>query len=319
MRCAIGLDIGGTKVAAGVVDPAGQILARIAAPTPADLSEAGTMALLLGMIGELTSACPDVQAIGAGAAGIIEWPAGRIQWAANNRYTDLPLRALLAGRTGLPVVVDNDANTAAWAEARVGAGAGFRDLAMLTVGTGIGSGFVLDGRLCRGRDGAGYELGHIIVDPDGDRCGCGKTGCLETVASGSALARAGRRAAREHPGSMLATMTAAGPGLTGEAVHAAAAAGDAAACSLFGHAGHWLSVGIAFLQTWLDVEIVIIGGGLSAAGELLLAPLRDSLRQLAFGPAGRPATPIAAAALGPDAGLIGAGLLALDQLPPHAR
>src|SRR5262249_51884079 len=215
-----------------------------------------------------------------GAAGLVDWPDGHVRWAPNNSYRDLPLRAILSAETGLPAVVDNDANAAAWAEARLGAGAGRRDLLVLTVGTGIGAGLILGGRGYRGATGIGGEAGHIIVDPGGPRCGCGSTGCLEALGSGGALSRAGREAAWRDPGGTLARL-AGGPGqVTGETVFQAARDGDATALALFAKAGYWLGGGIASLARPLDSELVGGGGGRGAGGGPPPRPGRAASRAL---------------------------------------
>ena len=164
-RTAIGLDIGGTKIAGGVVADDGTLLDLLEVSTPATGDMPGTLEVLRQIIDSLRDHHPGVEAIGAGAAGMVEWPGGHIRWAPNNAYRELPLRQLLTQETGLPAVVDNDANVAAWAEARHGAAAGYGDVVVLTVGTGIGAGVVLDGRLQRGHSGLGGEIGHIIVGP----------------------------------------------------------------------------------------------------------------------------------------------------------
>jgi glucokinase len=312
---AIGLDVGGTKIAAGVVSARGELLDRIAQPTPPPGSAETTLSLMLRLVQQLRQRYPEVQAVGAGAAGLVDWPGGHVRWAPNNSYRDLPLRAILSAETGLPAVADNDANAAAWAEACLGAGAGRRDLLMLTVGTGIGAGLILGGRLYRGATGIGGEAGHIIVDPGGPRCGCGSTGCLEAMGSGGALSRAGRAAAWRDPDGPLARL-AGGPGqVTGETVFQAARDGDATALALFAEAGYWLGVGIASLASLLDSELVVIGGGLSAAGELLLGPARSAFERFVFARDHRTLPPIVPARLGPEAGIVGAALLALDAAP----
>jgi glucokinase len=315
VRTAIGLDIGGTKIAGGVVTDDGTLLDLLEISTPATGDVPGTLEVLRHIIDSLRDHHPSVEAIGAGAAGMVQWPGGHIRWAPNNAYRDLPLRQLLAQETRLPAVVDNDANVAAWAEARHGAAAGYGHALVVTVGTGIGAGVVLGGQLHRGQSGLGGELGHILIAPGGHRCGCGNTGCLEAMASGSALGRAGRQAAAADPGGMLATLAAGTDRVTGQTVFAAAQRGDPTARGLFSQIGYWLGAGIASVVNLLDIEIVIIGGGLVSAGELLLAPARDSFRSLLFGRSRRPLPAIVPARFGPDAGVVGAATLALDQLP----
>jgi glucokinase len=309
---AIGIDIGGTKLAGGVVTAGGRILERTRVPTPA-ADQAATLAALAAAVDRLRERHPRVEAIGVGAAGLVEWPGGRARWAPHNSYRRLELRRLLHEQTGLPTTVDNDGNTAAWAEARFGAGAGSDDLVLITVGTGIGGGLLLDGRIYRGGHGFAGELGHMIVDPDGDRCPCGNRGCLEAMASGSTLGRLGREAAAVDPGGRLAVLAGGPARVTGEVVFAAAREGDEVALALFGRIGGWLGVGIASLVTIFDPDLVVVGGGVAATGELLLAPARASFEQYLYGRAHRDPPPVVPARLGADAGLVGAATLALTR------
>jgi glucokinase len=310
---AIGLDIGGTKLAGGVVTSDGTVLERVRnVPTPGQGGDR-FVSVLTRAIEDLRSRHPEVAAIGVGAAGLVSWPSGYLNWAPHNPYRDLPLRDVLEETTGLPTAVDNDANTAAWAEYRLGTGC--PDFAMITVGTGLGGAVILDGELRRGHHGFASEIGHIIVDPASSiRCACGHLGCLETVASGSALGRRGRQAAAADPGGMLATLANGSANVTGETVWAAAQAGDEVALSLFGIIGRWLGIGSATLASLFDVDRIVIGGGVAATGDLLLEPTRASLGQHLFGAAHRPPVDIVPASLGPDAGWIGSGLLALDTM-----
>ena len=290
----------------------GKIVERIpAVPTPAE-DEGATLSALHHVIDELLVRHPDVEAIGVGAAGLVEWPDGHIRWAPNNAYRALPLRQLLRDATGLDVIVDNDANTAAWAEARLGASA--RYMAFLTIGTGLGGGLILDGQIYRGLTGIGAEVGHMVVDPCGPyECGCGNVGCFETVASGTALGRYGREAAAADPAGLLTELAGGPANVTGETVFKAAQAGDQAACSLFTRLGRWLGIGIASLVTLFDFELVVIGGGVAAAGDLLLLPARASFEEFLFAPEHRKKPPIVTARLGPEAGWVGSALLALDH------
>jgi glucokinase len=315
-RCAyaIGLDIGGTKIAAGVVGQDGKTLKTTSVASPSDEGESGTLALVIQVIEQLREEYPSILAIGVGAAGMVDWPSGYIRWAPNNGYRDLALKALLTKATGLPTVVDNDANVAAWAEVRLGAGQGYDSMAVLTVGTGIGAGLILDGKIYRGATGIGGEIGHVIVDPRGASCACGSTGCLETMASGTALGRIGRREAAQEPMGALAAL-AGDPGkVTGEIVFKAASAGDPTARSLFNEIGDWLGIGIASLVNLLDIQLVVIGGGLGTTGELLLRPARSSFERFIFSRTHRRMPSIVSAHLGGEAGITGAGILALDSI-----
>ena len=311
-RYAVGVDIGGTKIAAGVVTSDGRILRKATAPTPQDQDH--LVRHILAVIEDLQGDYPGVAAVGVGAAGMIDWPTGHIRWAPNNSYSDLPLQQLLAEGSGLPAVVENDANAAAWAEAAVGAGAGLGNVIALTIGTGIGGGIILNGELQRGETGVAGEAGHIIINPvGGELCGCGATGCLEAMASGTALGRDGRRAAAADPEGLLTQLAGTAASVTGETVYQAALAGDTDARQLFGRLGFWLGVGIASLVNVFDPQLVILGGGLVTTGDLLLTPAHTSFERFVFARPHRQLPDLALAQLGPDAGLIGAALLALHR------
>jgi glucokinase len=310
-RLAIGLDIGGTKIAGAVVDERGTVLAEHVEPTPEESDAEAVTAVLLAMIDRFRAG-HEVVAIGVGAAGIVEWPAGRMLWAPNNAYRDWPVREQLEKATGLPVTVDNDANVAALAEARLGDP--YPNMVLVTVGTGIGGGLVMDGRIYRGPTGLGAELGHIILNPDGPRCGCGNHGCFEAYASGTALARMGRDAAADDPDGLIARLGAEEGEVTGHTVVKAVERGDETAEALFARLGRWLGVGIASLANIFEVDAVVVGGGLVATGELLLAPARATAREFAYAPAARGVAPIVPATFGGDAGKIGAALLALEHV-----
>jgi glucokinase len=308
-RPAIGLDVGGTKIAGAVVDETGAVLTELVEPTPEESDAESVTAVLLDMIERLRSE-HDVVAIGVGAAGIVEWPIGTMLWAPNNAYRDWPVREQLEKSTNLPVVVDNDANVAALAEARLGEP--FPNMMLVTVGTGIGGGLVMNGDIYRGPTGMGAELGHIILNPDGPRCGCGNHGCFEAYASGTALTRMGRDAAADDPDGVIARLGAGE--VTGHTVVQAVQQGDETATALFARLGRWLGVGIASLANIFEVDAVVVGGGLVETGELLLAPARAAAREFAYAPTARGITPIVPATFGGDAGKIGAALLALDHI-----
>lgn len=312
MRRAIGLDIGGTKIAGGVVGEDGEVLAEIVERTPEESDADAVAPILLDIVARLRADHADAAAIGVGAAGIVEWPAGRMVWAPNNAYQDWPVREQLEAATGLPVVVDNDANVAALAEARLGERR-YRELVLITVGTGIGGGLVLGGQIYRGPSGRGAELGHIVLNPDGPECGCGNHGCFEAYASGTALTRMGREAAGDDPEGLIARLGAEQGEVTGRTVTAAAAQGDAVARGLFERLGRWLGVGIASLANVFELEAVAVGGGLVETGDLLLEPARRAAREFAYAPTARLTVPIRPATFGSDAGMVGAALLALEE------
>ncbi|GAA1865260.1 ROK family glucokinase [Pseudonocardia ailaonensis] len=309
---AIGLDIGGTKVAGAVVAPDGTVVDELTEPTP-ETSDADTMTrLLLGMVDTLRDRQPDVVAVGVGAAGTVEWPSGRILWAPNNEYRDWAIRDELEKATGLPAVVDNDANVAGLAEARLGEVL-YKEMVLITVGTGVGSGIVLDGQIYRGPRGLGAELGHIIVDPNGPLCGCGNHGCLESLASGTALTRTGREAAAADPDGAIARLARdKGVEVTGQTVTEAAVAGDPTARALFADLARWLGVGIASVTTIFELDAVVIGGGLVDTGELLLGPAREAAAEFAYATQVRPLVPVLPGTFGSAAGKIGAALLAME-------
>jgi len=310
-RLAIGLDIGGTKIAGAVVDEHGTVVAEHVEPTPAESSGEAVTEVLLSMIDRFR-ADHDVVTIGVGAAGIVEWPAGVMLWAPNNAYRDWPVREQLEKATTLPVIVDNDANVAALAEARLGEP--YPNMVLITVGTGIGGGLVLDGQIYRGPTGLGAELGHIILNPDGPRCGCGNHGCFEAYASGTALTRMARDAAADDPEGLIARLGAEDGEVTGHTVVKAVQQGDETAKAVFARLGRWLGVGIASLANIFEVNAVVVGGGLVETGELLLAPARAVAREYAYAPNARGIAPVLPATFGADAGKIGAALLALEHV-----
>lgn len=313
MPLAIGVDIGGTKVAAGVVDEQGSVIDRELRATPGnDVAE--TEAIIVDVVAELTSR-HDVSAVGIGAAGWIANDHATVLFSPHLAWRNEPLRGALSGRIGLPLLVENDANAAAWAEYRFGAAQGAPVVVCVTLGTGIGGGLVIGGILYRGAYGIACEYGHMTLVPDGRRCACGNRGCWEMYASGRALARDARELAAESPMAAARLLELAGsPGeLTGPVVTAAAAEGDPAAEAICTVMGRWLGRGLANLAAVLDPSIFVIGGGVSEAGELLLRPAREEFGHMLTGRGFRPVASIVAAALGPDSGLVGAADLARRQ------
>ena len=310
MALAIGVDIGGTKVAAGVVDEQGAVLALVRRPTPGDVT--GTEDAIAGCVAELTERY-EVAAVGIGAAGWIANDRATVLFSPHLAWRDEPLRDALVGRIGLPVTVENDANAAAWAEYRFGAARSERVVCCVTLGTGIGGGLVVSGTLFRGAFGVAGEWGHMTVVPDGRRCACGNRGCWEMYASGTALARDARELAEVSPVGAHRLLQLAGgdpAALTGMDVTGAAREGDPAAVEIFTAMGRWLGRGIASLAAVLDPSVVVIGGGVSEAGGLLLRPAQEAFAASLTGRGFRPLAPVRIAALGPDAGLVGAADLA---------
>ncbi|GCD91755.1 ROK family glucokinase [Nocardioides sp. LS1] len=307
MTLACGVDVGGTKIAGGVVDEDGTVLEELRVESPATDSEAIEEAIA-GLVAELGSR-HEIATVGVGAAGYIDKARAVVMFAPNIAWRNVDLKSELEARVKLPVVVENDANAAAWGEFTYGAGHDVDDLLLVTVGTGVGGGVVLDGALYRGAFGVGAEIGHMRVVPDGILCGCGNHGCFEQYASGSALVREARSAARG--GSLLARglLDRAGGDvdqISGPLITEAARDGDAFAVEQLAHLGKWLGEGIASLTAILDPAVVVIGGGVSEAEDLLLDPIRASFSAQLTGRGHRPALEIRKARLGNRAGMIGA-------------
>jgi glucokinase len=313
-RMAVGFDIGGTKISCGIVTEDGHRVEALP-PTPTPHNPAEMVALLAAAVRDVRSRHAAICTVGVGAAGLVEWPEGYIRFAPNNEYRNLPLRKLLEDAVDLPTFVDNDANVAALAEARLGDTPAH--MMFLTIGTGVGAGLVLGGELYRGGNGIGGEVGHLVVDPNGEtRCGCGNIGCLEAVASGTALARYGQEAAGMDGDGEILRLAGSPTAVTGEVILKAALMGDPVAQSIYERVGAWLGVGIASLTNVLDLQQVVIGGGVAAAGEMLLRPIRASLDRYLFARDHRTRPQICLAVQGVDAGWMGAALLALESTGP---
>lgn len=305
----IGLDLGGTKLASGVVDPSGSVVwsDRVSS---SGYSQEAVIDLLSEGIGRARSEAPEVDRIGIGIPATIDFEKGLAISTVNLGLEDMPVRDLLAERTGAAVFLDNDGNLAMLAEAVHGAAKGARDAITLTIGTGIGGGIWLDGGIYRGSTGAGAELGHMVVEFDGPPCqgNCPGRGCVETMASGTAIAREGSEAALANRDSVLGKMIGEDGRVTAEQVHRAAIEGDPGAVGVIETAGRYLGAALTSLVNLFEPEVVVVGGGAMAMGELLLAPARREVRERALRPMRE--TPVVAAKLGPDAGMIGAATLA---------
>jgi glucokinase len=313
MALTVGVDIGGTKIMAGVVDENGAILTRHRVPTPKD-SEQTAVAIAEAAL--LVSEGYPVEAVGLGAAGFISADRATVLFAPNMAWRDEPLKAKIEQRVNMPVVVENDANAAAWGEARFGAGAGRPDVLLYTIGTGVGGGVVSDGRLMRGHFGIGAEFGHYRVQPGGRPCGCGQRGCLEMYASGSALTRFVKEHAAADPdrAKILLTLGDGTPdGIAGAHITEAARKGDPVALEGFAEVGGWLGQSMADLASILDPGVFIIAGGVSDAGEIITAPARERYHASMAGSGNRPYAEVITATLGPEAGLIGAADLARER------
>jgi glucokinase len=282
-------------------------------------TEGELLELLVREINAAKAVRPQVQAVGLGIPATIDHERGVAVSAVNLPLADLPIRDLVAERVGLPVFVDNDANVAALAEQLYGAGREADDMVLLTVGTGIGGGLVLNGEVYRGATGAGAELGHVVIDINGPPCqgNCPGRGCVETMASGTALGREGLAAAEADPDSVLAAMLAEGQQIDGKAVTEAALGGDPTAISLFDLIGTRLGAALVTFANTFEPQVIVVGGGVMAAGDLLLDPARRVLQARALRPMNE--TPVVAAELGPDAGMIGAAAMARIELEREGR
>ena len=310
MRYAIGIDIGGTKARGALVDEQGRILLSVQRPTD---PESGSDEVPQ-IIKELLETSPSpVSAIGVAIAAWVEHPSGRIAFAPNLSFTNADLERTIASGFGIPVLVDNDANCAAWAEHRFGAGKGTMDMLMVAVGTGIGGGIIAGGRLYRGSRGFAGEFGHMPISLDGPRCACGNIGCLEAWASGSALGRLARERAAGHEDSeVMRLVGGVVENITGAVVGAAADVLDEFALELLSELGVRLGVGLAGLAKAFDPEMIVVGGGVSEEGELLLSAARDELGSRFKDQVAPPI--LVSAALGNDAGVVGAAHLALGEV-----
>ncbi len=315
----VGVDIGGTKIAAGLVSAEGEILAHVAEPTPA---ADGIAPLVADLVGQLRADVDvPVAGIGVGAAGFVSADRTTVTFAPNIDWRDEPLGTDIARLVGLPVVVENDANAAAWGEYRFGAGADSDDLLLVTIGTGVGGGVIQDGDLVRGGFGAAAEIGHLRLVRDGRLCGCGQHGCLEKYASGSALVvDAKDRASGDDPAA-AALLSRAGSveAITGPLVTDLAQEGDPFAVDLLHDLGTWIGEGCASLAAVLDPTVIVIGGGVGAAGDLLLEPVRAAFEEHLPARFHRRVAEVRLATLGNDAGIVGAadlGRTAPDRTAP---
>ncbi|MDQ0944101.1 MULTISPECIES: ROK family glucokinase [unclassified Streptomyces] len=310
MGLTIGVDIGGTKIAAGVVDEEGTILETHKVPTPSTPQ---------GIVDAICSAVAgageghEIEAVGIGAAGYVDDKRATVLFAPNIDWRHEPLKDKVEQRVGLPVVVENDANAAAWGEYRFGAGQGHEDVICITLGTGLGGGIIIGNKLRRGRFGVAAEFGHIRVVPDGLLCGCGSQGCWEQYASGRALVRYGKQRANATPESaeiLLGLGDGTVDGIEGKHISEAARQGDPVAVDSYRELARWVGAGLADLASLFDPSAFIVGGGLSDEGELVLDPIRKSFRRWLIGGRFRPHAQVVAAQLGGRAGLVGAADLA---------
>jgi len=314
-RCVIGADLGGTKLLAGAVDADLGVHAR-AHREVAGLDPAALMATILEAVEEVRAGAPgEPAAAGFGIPCTIDRDRGLAVASRHLPLENVPFRDLMAERLGIPVAVDNDGNATAVGEHRHGAASGHADAVVLTVGTGIGGGLILGGRIYRGAQGAAGELGHVTIAIDGPECpgDCEGRGCLEALASGTALERDGARIAAERPDSGLGRAAAEGRAVTGALITELAHDGDLAAIEALRAVGASLGVGIAGFVNVFNPEVVVVGGGVMAAGDLLLDPAREVVAATALAPA-RDLVRVVPARFGAEAGMIGAAALAWELL-----
>ncbi len=315
----IGVDVGGTKILGVALDADAEVVGEWRVATPA--GGAAILAAVFTVVERLRAGVGEVTGLGVGVPGLVD-RRGTLRFAPNlPGVVELPVGPALAETTGLAVQVDNDATCALWAEHRVGAADDSDNALLVTLGTGIGGGILADGRLVRGASGFAGEIGHLVVEAQGRMCGCGRRGCWERYASGSALSIAGREAARAGRAPRLVALAGGDADtVAGAHVTAAAAEGDAEAAALVEGFAAWVAVGLASLVHVLDVDRCVIGGGLVEAGEVLFAPVRRAFRDRLVAPDHRPDVQVVPARLGERAGAIGAALLAHEPAPaPGSR
>jgi glucokinase len=312
-RRVIGIDAGGTKLLGGVVDEQLAVRHRVHRTwRGADRQE--TLDIMVGAVEEARAAAPDVAAVGFGIPALVRFETGVSEWSTHLPLEGVPFRDLMSERLGLPVWVDNDANAALLAEHRAGAARDARHAVLLALGTGIGGGLLLDGRIYRGAVGFAGELGHMVVDIDGPDCqgACPGRGCLEVLASGTSIGVAGQVAARSEPASELGRRLAAGREISGGLVTELAHDGDPVARSALEEVGRRLGAGIVSVVNVLNPEVVVVGGGAVAAGDLLLEPARQVVAERALPPS-RDLVRVLPAHFAEESGMLGAALLALEE------
>jgi glucokinase len=310
----IGIDAGGTKLLGGVVDQ-GLVVHHRVHRTWRGSDRAETLDIFVGAVEEVRAAAPDVAAVGFGIPALVEWETGVSRWSTHLPLEDVRFRDVMSERLGLPVIVDNDANAALLAEARFGAAREFSHAVLVALGTGIGSGLLLDGRVYRGARGFAAEIGHMVVDLHGPECqgACPGRGCLEVLASGSRIGRDGVEAALARPDSALGRRAAEGREITGGIVTELAHDGDPAAIDVLAEVGRRLGYGLVGVVNVFNPELIVLGGGALAAGELLLAPAREVVAARAQPPM-RDVVEIVPAHFGDEAGMLGAALLAFESV-----
>lgn len=312
MRTAIGIDVGGTSTKGAIVAEDGRALLRVEHRTDPSAGTKGIISVLDELMERSAQPGPPPTSIGVGAAGFVDAAGGSISFSPNLTYDDPQIAAAIRQRTSLPVIVDNDANAAAWGERAFGAARGSDDVAVLTLGTGVGSGFIVAGRLLRGYSGAGAEFGHVVVDPDGPQCPCGLRGCVEQFSSGMAIARMGRVAVEEHPESSIVDFAGQPESITAEHVAKAARQFDHTARDVLRNAGRHLGIALSNIVNIFDPEVIVLAGRIIDSGEPFLGPARDTLVEMTSAQRRR-AMRLDVTTLGHDAGILGAAALAFHE------
>jgi glucokinase len=306
----VGIDVGGTKIAGALVSETGEILKSVKVPTPSQNTD-DLISAVVEMVKELSSG-QEIAAVGVAIAGFIDADQSEVIYSPNLSLRNEPLKAKLEARLGVEVFVENDANAAGWAEYRFGAGRGSDHMMMITIGTGVGGAIVAKGELFRGGFGIGAELGHTNFIHGGIACGCGQNGCLEKYASGSALLESAKELAASGipEGARLAELQSEVGELTGQEVYQAITESDPGALRLLNELGTNIGTACASFAAILDPQILVVGGGLSVAGELLLNPIREAYLKHLPAKGYRPEMTVVAASLINDAGVVGAADLA---------
>lgn len=311
----LGIDLGGTNIAAGLVDSDFHLKAKASVPTglpktPEEIGDA-IRELAAGLLKENGLDFEELGSVGIGIPGTVNKAEGMVEYANNLEFNNVPFAAMMKKRFPCLVFAENDAKAAAWGEYLAGAGRGCKSMVAVTLGTGVGGGIIFDGRIWDGCNGAAGEIGHMVVERGGRPCTCGRNGCLEAYASATALVKRGREEAGKHPESLLALWDANGTGLDGRRIFEAAEQKDETACQVVEEFLWYLAEGMANLVNLLQPDRICIGGGLSGAGDKLLVPLKKKMEPFVHSRNAKTNTGIFLAELGNDAGLIGAAALGL--------